>query len=143
MKKPLHLFCICILLTQCCNKTTHNIKDSEESKSQLIAHTELYFVADTIHDGGLCLLHPISIANEQGTILFYDSVEAYEPDSCKIFLTDYDNGQKGFIYLRKFDPCEDSCFLVIPTDGKQLFSRKFIQTDTLDIFLKEQIDFAD
>lgn len=93
-------------------------KSQKKTVGQHIDNTELFFVADTIHDGGLCLLHLVSILDVNGDVLFVDSVNDYEPDTCRAEML---NGV-WHIVLRQFDPCNDSMRLVIKTDGKRLLS---------------------
>ena len=90
---------------------------------QPIMNTTLRISADTIHDGGLCLLHRVSIADREGNVLFVDSVNDYEPDS--IYAIKKEDGILC-ITFRLFDPCDDTQRLLIYTDGDTIISHQLI-----------------
>ena len=113
-------FLIIPLIMMACTCQTHKT-DKQTLTGHPIEGTQLLLMADTIHDGGLCLLHPITIIDTDGNMLFSDSVNDYEPDSCQA--TMQDDGIMRIVF-RRFDPCDDSKQLIILTDGKTILSHR-------------------
>ena len=96
---------------------------------QQIEETSMFLVADTIHDGGLLLLHHIAIADAKGEVLYVDSTEDYEPDPCKAVMWDEEH-RNGYIILRQFSPCDDASTLILRTDGHRILSHRLVPADS-------------
>lgn len=112
---------ISLFFTAC--QHSRDAAEKSQPNGVRIENTDWYVSADTIHDGGLCLLHRVSIADREGNVLFVDSVNDYEPDS--IYAVKQEDGILC-ITFRLFDPCDDTQRLLIYTNGDSIISHKLI-----------------
>ncbi|MBR6309777.1 MAG: hypothetical protein IKR52_01060 [Paludibacteraceae bacterium] len=122
------LFLVFGLLCYACGRHANNA--SAADFGQQIEETSLFLVADTIHDGGLQLLHHIVIVDVKGEVLFVDSTEDYEPDPCKAVMWDEEH-RNGYIILRQFSPCDDAPTLILRTDGHRILFHCLASADSV------------
>ena len=119
--------CLVVLLLCLCMFSCERQHETYDDGIKL-NNTELIFSSDTIHDGGLCLLHNIKFKDINGIILFEDSINDYEPDT---IVVKFIENKKGYIVFRLFDPCDDTQRLLILTDGNNIINHIFLSTDTI------------
>lgn len=87
-------------------------------------------IADTLRQGGLEILHHIAIVDEEGTVLFTDSTEEYEPDHFSVIVPDSTHPEACYLLLMYFDPCEDRT-LVLQSEGQTISTYGIFPFDSL------------
>lgn len=95
--------------------------------------------ADTLRQGGLELLHNIAIVDAEGTVLFTDSTEDYEPDHFSVFVPDSTHPEACYLLLMVFDPCEDRT-LVLHSEGQTIRSQGIFPTDSIPLLIYHKND---
>lgn len=93
----------------------------------------LHLEADTLRQGGLELLHNIAIVDAEGTVLFTDSIEDYEPDHFSVLVPDSAHPEDCYLLLMVFDPCEDRT-LVLKSSGRTIQPLGIFPTDSIPLF---------
>jgi len=95
MRKSICMLAAVVALTGC---TTKGIS---------VPGTDAKVYTDTIHDGGLCLLHGLTVTDGHGKVLFRDTINDFEPDPLHVYTKEEAGQPVQYLLFRPFDPCEE------------------------------------